>query len=70
MRDFSETTRARRYVARCAAAILSRDGENAWLYQDEDVPEVEVGESVVRRRKKALQRLVASLHRAGERGEK
>lgn len=68
-RECSETTKARRYVARCAAAIISRAGENAWLYEDDEDATQTVDDLTVRRRKKALERLARGLMKqAGERG--
>ncbi|MGL4257972.1 MAG: hypothetical protein ACRCSL_16685 [Microbacterium sp.] len=64
-RDYSETVRARRYVARCAATLLDNGSENDFLYQDEEDPTVGVPETTVRRRKKAFERLVRLLMKQG-----
>lgn len=64
-RDYSETVRARRYVARCAAALLDNGSDNEFLYQDEEDSTLEVPETTVRHRKKAIERLVRALMKQG-----
>ena len=58
MRNYDATKAARRYVAACAATILDQDSGhgNDYLYEDAD-------DATVRRREKALARLVARLRR-------
>lgn len=62
-RDYVETRKARRYVARCVAMLIDNGSNNEFIFQDETDPAKAVDEFTVRRRKVALARLVAKLRR-------